>query len=196
VLVEGLVALVLLALTLGLLAGMVSFGRRVAEAGRGRDQVAQLANGVEVLGQWLAAAAPVTSRTQVGPGPVLFSGTSNRLTFVTLSKGDVQPAGLLAIAVASAPRGRNGQRGGLMFATSAVELGAQELPDLTPREVLIDHLTTARFSYFGSRVEGEPMRWYDEWNEAARLPRLVALRAGLQDAGTPPLDLTFRLYDE
>src|SRR3954465_11684034 len=100
VLLEALVALVLLSLTFGLLAGMLSFGQRITEAGRPRDRAAQFANGNDAMAEWIASAVPIREIRQSLPGPVLFDGRADRLSLVTLSTGDVQPGGLLAVTVA------------------------------------------------------------------------------------------------
>jgi hypothetical protein len=189
VLLEALVALVLLSLTLGLLAGMLSFGRRVTEAGRPRDRAAQFANGSDALAEWIASAVPIREIRQSMPGPVLFDGRTDQLTLVTLSTGDVQPAGLLAVTVAFSAAGA------MVFDTIPVPVGARRLPEISATQVLLDHVVSARFSYYGSPAEGMPEKWYDDWTAAIRLPRLIALRAGVQlDRRVRDVDLTYRVF--
>jgi general secretion pathway protein J len=39
--------------------------------------------------------------------------------------------------------------------------------------VLLDHVATVRFAYFGSSEPGEPASWQESWTNRARLPDLV-----------------------
>ncbi|MER2263866.1 hypothetical protein [Methylobacterium oxalidis] len=193
-LAEALVALLLLALTLGLAAGVFSFGRRISQAGHGRDVLAHTVAGSGALGGWLAAAAPIRTVTPAGPGPVLFEGRPDRLTFVTASRGDAQPAGLLAVTVGFNGRDRGGRTGSILFDVTPLAFGEALLPDQVARETLIAHVAGARFSYFGALTEGRPAAWHDDWTDATRLPQLVQLRANLDLGGrVEPLDLSFRV---
>ncbi|AWN43731.1 hypothetical protein [Methylobacterium durans] len=194
VIAEALVALLLLALTLGLAANVFSFGRRIAQAGQGRDVLARTVAGSGALGGWLAAAAPIRTVTPTGPGPVLFEGRPDRLTFVTASRGDVQPAGLLAVTVGFNGRDRDARTGSILFDVAPLAVGEALLPDQVAREPLIARVAAARFRYFGALAEDRPAAWYDDWTDATRLPELVQLRANLDLGGRiEPLDLSFRL---
>ena len=189
VLLDALLALVLVALTFGLVAGIVGFGHRVVEAGRTRDRIADLAGGGRALAEWIGDASALRPRVGERPGPVLFEGRSDRLSFVTLNTGDALPAGLLAVTVGHA----GGTQAGLLFEALPMALGESELPDMTARQLLVSHVLAARFRYFGVLTEGGAAGWHDEWTGVARLPLLVALRLEL-DLGrrTEPLALSFR----
>ncbi|WP_310353503.1 hypothetical protein [Methylobacterium sp. BE186] len=194
VIAEALVALLLLALTLGLSAGMFGFARRLSQAGHGRDVLAQTVAGGGALGGWLAAAAPIRPATPAGPGPVLFEGRPDRLTFVTASRGDVQPAGLLAVTVGFNGRDRGAPTGSILFDVAPLPVGASLLPDQVARQTLIARVAGARFGYFGALGEGRPAAWHDAWTDATRLPQLVRLRAEIDLGGrVEPLDLSFRV---
>jgi hypothetical protein len=189
VLLEALVVLVLLSMTLGLLASMLNFGRRVAERGGMRDRAVSLANGSDAIAAWLASAAPIREIRQGLPGPVLFEGRSDRVSFLSVSSGETQPSGLLAITFGFSSAGT------LVFDAMPMAVGERQLPDMTARQVLLDHVVSARLSYFGSPTEGAPEKWYDVWTASVRLPRLVALRAQVDlDRRVSEIDLNYRVF--
>ena len=92
---------------------------------------------------------------------------------------------------------RGGGAGTIVFGATPMTVGETLLPKVTARQILVARVVSARFSYFGSPAEGLPTKWYDEWTAAARLPRLVALRAGV-DLGrrTESVELAFRVFAE
>ncbi len=193
VILEALVTLVLVALTFGLVAGMVGFGHRLSEAGTSRDRLSALATGGAALEGWLAAASAARPRIDEERGPVLFEGRPDRLSLLTLNAGDPLPPGLLAVTVGFA----GGRDGALLFDATPLAPGDLRLPDMTARQALVSHVTAARFRYFGVPTESAAPRWYDEWTAASRLPRLVELRLTL-DLGhrIEPVTLAFRTRAE
>jgi hypothetical protein len=193
VILEALVTLVLVALTFGLVAGVIGFGHRVSEAGRSRDRLSALAGGGSALETWLASASALRPREGEGRGPVLFEGRSDRLSVLTLHGGDPLPPGLLAVTVGFS----GGRDGALLFDAAPMPPGDLRLPDMTARQTLVPHVAAARFRYFGEPIEGAPPRWHDEWTAATRLPRLIELRLNL-DLGhrVEPVTLAFRTRAE
>ena len=177
IVLEALVALILLVFTLGLVASMLSFGQRLAASGRARDEVAHIANGSNALAGWLASATPFRPEKQTGPGPVLFEGRADRLSFVTTSIGDAQPPSLLAITVGFASARKPDALGTIVFDAVPLGLGEAGLPDTVASTVLFGQVLSAQFSYFGSPQEGVAANWRPDWTGAARLPRLVSLQA-------------------
>lgn len=175
VLLEVLVGLVLLSLTLGLFALMLGFASRVAEAGRLRDRGAEIAIGAAAISGWLAGALPLVQPRATERPLVMFEGLNDRVSFVTLSNGDAQAGGILAITIARETSGAQGA-GALVFNSSLMSIGAAALPVQNGGEVLARGVSSAAFSYFGSLEERSPERWHDEWRNSERLPRLVNLR--------------------
>ncbi|MGO4737544.1 hypothetical protein AB4099_13430 [Bosea sp. 2KB_26] len=174
VLLEVLVGLVLLSLTLGLFALTLSFASRVAEAGRLRDRGAEIAVGAAAISGWLAGALPLVQPRATERPLVMFEGLADRVSFVTLSNGDAQAGGILAITIASENTGAQGA-GALVFGSALMSIGAAALSVQNTGEVLARGVVSATFSYFGSLEEGAPGRWHDEWKNSERLPRLVNL---------------------
>lgn len=196
VLVEALVALILISLILSLFALTLTFGRRIADAGRMRDRMTEVATGTAVLSGWLARARPITQPRPEGEPRILFEGLASRLSFTTLSNGDTQPGGILAVTINFEESGAQ-NTGTIIFDTSLVPVGTASLPVPNTGEILMRYVTSAKFSYFGSLQEGDPARWHDEWRDAPRLPRLIALRTNVRlNQRLETFDVTFRTFSE
>lgn len=193
VLAEALVALVLLGLTTALVVTGLAFGRRVNDAGRDRERLAQAASGFDSLADWLVRASPLVEISPLGEPLAIFDGTPKVLTFLTVNRGDALPGGLVAVRVML-------HDGRLLFEARTVPAGsAAGAPVTAPVTLttLVAGVDRASFLYFGSPSEGRPVQWYDEWQAAARLPRLVALRARVYLQRAPEeIDLTFRVRSE
>ena len=196
VLAEALVCVILIALTIALIGATLTFGRRVADAGREREQRVQVSTGVAVLADWLAQAVPLREIEAGGNGRVLFEGQASRLSFPTLSQGDAQPGGILTVTVSfAAPTGGTG---GLVFTATPLPLGMRSFSDAgSSQQLLVGNLVNAQFRYFGVPTDGEAPRWLERWTNATRMPDIVALSATLSLGPRPePLDLTFRVLSQ
>jgi general secretion pathway protein J len=190
VLMEALVALILLALMLGLFAATLGFGRRIASAGTARDHMAEIATGTEALATWLSAAVPARKLVVDGFSSVQFEGSIDGLAFNTLSNGDVLPGGLLAVAIAA--RG-----GSIAFEAAPLPVGQDRPVSRSEQRILLDRVASARFSYYGSPRSGAPARWYDEWRNAERMPRLVGLQTTMMLHGrVATMDFMFRVMSD
>ena len=99
---------------------MLTFGRRVSDAGRLRQHLGAWATGAGALAGWLAGA--VALREAARPdAKVLFDGGGRRPSFVAASQGDVQRGGLMAVTVAF-------EGGALVFDVAPIALGSVSLP--------------------------------------------------------------------
>jgi general secretion pathway protein J len=199
VLLEALVALILISMTLALFATSLNLGRRMIETGRVHDRAADVTTGLDAMAGWIASALPLKETRPNGEAITLFQGRPGGLSFLTLSNGDAQPGGMLAVTISFAGLGSSQRTGAVVF--DAVPLAVGQAAALATGgaqgQVLFANVASIQFSYFGSLMEGAPARWHDEWKDATRLPRLVALRAGLNTKGRPEVvDLTFRVFSE
>jgi hypothetical protein len=199
VLLEALVALILISMTLALFGASLTLGRRVVESGRVHDRAADVTTGLDAMAGWIASALPLKETRQNGEAITLFEGRMNGMSFLTLSNGDAQPGGMLAVTIGFAGPGSSRGTGVAVF--DAVPLAVGQAAALSTGgaqgQVLFANVVSLQFSYFGSLMEGTPARWHDEWKDATRLPRLVALRAGLNTKGRLEfVDLTFRIFSE
>ncbi len=94
-------------------------------------------------------------------------------------------------------------QGGLYEMTLAVEGGAERRLTVAHRQLrpalgvasgdrdvrpesLIDDVVAAEFAYFGSPTKRMEYGWYDEWQDAERLPSLVRVRVSTRTAGDWP----------
>ncbi len=194
VLAEALLCVILIALTVALVATTLTFGRRVADAGRGRERIAQMSTGVQALTGWLARAVSVQQIGAGGGRRVLFEGQAGRLSFLTLSQGDAQPGGILAVTVTFAGHATGGT-GALVFVAAPVPVGTLSPSAGLGEQVLIGHVVTGQFRYFGAPADGGAPQWLDRWTQASRLPDLVALHATLAlGPRHETVDLTFRVF--
>jgi general secretion pathway protein J len=194
ILLEALVSIILLSMVLVLFATTLTFARRVAAAGNGRDSISETSMGVNTISQWLASAVPARDIGSGGEGAARFDGRGSQLSFVTLSNGDTQPGGMLAVTVSLVPPIR-GQLGALAFSSSPVKIGASPVAlPVEQHQVLIGNVSGAEFRYFGAPNEGNIPAWHRAWANAARLPIAVGLRVATENKGrTEHFDLTFRI---
>lgn len=196
ILLEALVALVLLLVTIGLVASLLSFGQRVAGKAQARDAVVHMATGSRALEDWLVGASAFRPVANKIAGPVLFEGRSDRLSFVATSNGDVQAAGLLAVTVGFGGH-KAGALGAILFDAIPFGLGEATLPDQVAKTLLIGQVEAAQFSYFGATRPGVAPDWRDDWTAAAQLPQLVALDLSIAVGPRPErFRLTFRVRTE
>lgn len=178
VLLEVLVGLSLLALMLGLFALSLGLASKVAETGRARAEIVEAATGAALLSGALASALPLVQATAQGPGRVLFEGSQKQLSFLALSNGDVQAGGIRTISITIEEPGAR-RAGAVVFHSSLVPIGTLALKAGGRGEVIIRDIATARFSYFGSPGSAAPEEWREDWKNAERPPRIVALRGRL-----------------
>ncbi len=109
------------------------------------------------------------------------------MSFVTLSNGDVFPGGLLAITIAASDST-------VMFEAGIIAIGQDSAGREREREVLIDHITSAQFAYYGAFADGAPAQWHKEWNNAEVMPRAVRIRGTLLLSNrSETMNFTFRL---
>jgi hypothetical protein len=195
ILLEALVALILMTMTLLLFSGSLDFGRRSLQAGRTLDQFIESQAGLDALSAWLEMAIPITQPGADKPGQVLFDGRPNRLSFTTLSNGDLLPGGILWLALAVE---RSGRTNALVFESASLSPGRHApAGDSGQGQVLLRHVRDFELAYFGSRADGQPAAWYSEWRDADRLPRLVGLRATIDlGARTRRIDSVFSVRTE
>lgn len=59
-------------------------------------------------------------------------------------------------------------------------------------EILLDHIATLKFAYFGKTEDVDELQWRDEWRIADRLPSLIKVSIQLEDGSYWP-DMVFPL---
>jgi prepilin-type N-terminal cleavage/methylation domain-containing protein len=183
-LIEMLISILILALVTGMLLDGLrlvthSVGRETSRLDRS-SQIALVQNFVRAqLGdaQRIVLAAGLAARVD-------FTGEVDRLVFISPAPASVAFGGL--------------QRLGLVYKAGTSAAGGTIEADWQPyrdgsgaasavgNRVLLDHVNTAVFAYFGSTRADEPLEWHDEWREMSDLPLLVRLGVVFSDGRTMP----------
>lgn len=184
-LIELLVAITLFALLSVMLFGSLRFGIRATDQGTLRmERLAEIAAATNFLRNQLSDAQPLTKTDADGSQSVAFDGERTRLEFVGLPPAYLAPGGWHTLELVTESSGR--------FRQLAVRLRLVSAGDtpLAPAEargsVLLDHVKSVIFSYFGKDGNEETAQWHDEWQGAAYLPALVRLRISFDDGGQAP----------
>jgi general secretion pathway protein J len=185
-LLEMIVALVVLALVMGLLASGAQLLRGT------RDRLAQrseaLADVVLVtdLLQTRLGDAVALDMGPAGRTVAAFEGTADRLRFVALAPSIAPGEPLVAWQLGL------DATGGL--ALGRAELGADE-PDLavldadpaTERRRLAADVVALTLDYFGRKAGDAAATWHADWLDQPRLPRAVRLTLGYARLALPPI---------
>ena len=184
-LVELLIAITLFALLSVLLFGSLRFGIRATDQGTLRmDRVAEVAAATNFLRNQLSDAQPLTKTDADGAPSVAFDGKRNRLEFVGLPPAYLAPGGWHTLELVTEPSGRFRQLAVRLRLVSAGD--ASLAPSESRGSVLVGHVKSVAFSYFGKPGNEETAQWHDEWQDAAYLPALVRLRISFDDGGQAP----------
>jgi general secretion pathway protein J len=183
-LVEMLISILILALVTGMLLDALrlvthSVGRETSRLDRS-SQIALVQNFVRAqLGD---AQRIVLSAGSAAP--VDFTGEVDRLVFISPAPASVAFGGLQRLRLVC--------NAGTSAAGGTIEADWQPYRDgsgaalAVENRVLLDHVSTAVFAYFGSTRANEPLEWHDEWREMSDLPLLVRLAVVFSDGRTMP----------
>lgn len=190
-LVEMIVALVVLALIMGLLASgarlLRGTGDRLAAETAAMAEVSRV---VDLLQTRLGDAVAV----QIGPAGrqvAAFDGTPERLRFLVLALAIEPGSPLVAMEL-----GRD-EAGGLVLARAelaAAEPGFDPLeqPDRAQRRRLASGVSGLRLAYLGRKSGAAAPTWHDAWQDQGSLPLAVRLELAHQRLDLPPLIVPIR----
>jgi general secretion pathway protein J len=172
-LVELLVATTLLALLSMVLFGGLRFGARAWEAGGASiERTSETEAAQEVLRRTLVEAYAFRG-TGEGEQPA-FSGQADRIGFVAPMPRHAGSAGPGRYAV-----WLDGS-GNLSMAWEARRPERTlDAPFAGQPSVVLQHVATLRFSYFGAERAGQPGAWHDRW-ESPGLPLLIRIELGFE----------------
>ena len=183
-LVEMLISILILALITGMLLDGLrlvthSVGRETSRLDRS-SQIALVQNFVRAqLGdaqRIVLAAGPAA--------PVDFTGKVDRLVFVSPAPASVAFGGLQRLALVF--NAGTSAAGGTIEADWRPYRDGSGAASAVANRVLLDHVSAAVFSYFGSTRANEPLEWHDEWREMSDLPLLVRLAVVFSGGRTMP----------
>lgn len=189
-LVEIVVALAVVALTLGIAAGGLRLLGRSGE--RGAAVVARhdvLSRGIDVLRRDIERLERVVWKHGDTP-EFVFDGDADRLTFVAIEPAFPTEAGpyFLIYAVRQRPDGAVLTRERAPYRASVPDIRRLAGPDPV---AIIEGPYRLRFLYL-ERKEGR-QRWLPQWSDPQRLPELISLEvSGLAEGSAPMPPLVFR----
>ena len=176
-LIELLLALAILAVLTGFLAGGLSIGRRAFDADRASGVSGETDAAIQAISSLIASALPVPASTATAKSGIVFDGRQATLSFMGLSEGRALRGGPHMIRL---------RRSGVDLVVDVVGSAPEAAADaagLTPTRVIaLSGVRDIRFSYFGSTKPAEPPGWQAQWFRAERLPDLVSIQIDFEDA--------------
>lgn len=176
-LIELLLALAILAVLTGFLAGGLSIGRRAFDADRASGVSGETDAAIQAISSLIASALPVPASTANPKSGIVFDGRQATLSFMGLSEGRALRGGPHMIRL---------RRSGVDLVVDVVGSAPEAAADaagLTPTRVIaLSGVRDIRFSYFGSTKPAEPPGWQAQWFRSERLPDLVSIQIDFEDA--------------
>jgi general secretion pathway protein J len=175
-LIELLLALAILAVLTGFLAGGLSIGRRAFDADRSSEVRSETDVAIQAISSLIASALPVPASTANPKSGVVFDGRQETLSFVGLSEGRSLRGGPHLIRL---------RRSGMDLVVDVVGSAPETAGDAAAaptRVVALSGVRDIRFGYFGSvKPSGRP-GWQGQWFRAEHLPDLVSIQIDFEDA--------------
>jgi general secretion pathway protein J len=183
-LVEMLISILILALV----TGMLLDGLRLVthSVGRGTSRLDHSSQ-VALVQNFVRAQLGDAQRIVLVAGPaafVDFTGGVDRLVFISPAPASVAFGGLQRLALVF--NAGTSAAGGTIEADWQPYRDGSDAASAVESRVLLDHVNTAVFAYFGSTRADEPLEWHDEWREMSDLPLLVRLAVVFSDGRTMP----------
>jgi general secretion pathway protein J len=176
-LIELLLALAILAVLTGFLAGGLSIGRRAFDADRTSEISGETDAAVQAVSSLIATALPAPDTTANPKLGIMFEGHQETLMFVGLSEGRSLRGGQHMVRL---------RRSGADLAVDVLGSAPTKSGDAasqTPTRVLaLSGVRAIRFSYFGRVSDTAAQGWQAEWFRAERLPDLVSIQIDFEDA--------------
>lgn len=170
-LVELLVVITLLSLISVALLGGLRFGTRVWEAGSERsERTAEIEAAQSLLRRLLQQ----TIQLPVGRNESTFVGETERLQFTGPAPSQFGLGGLYLFELLT-ERGEDGEDLVLRWQLYRTENLDSPFEDNTDARILVEHVRSLEFGYYGSLSLNDRPDWYDAWDESEGLPSLVSI---------------------
>jgi general secretion pathway protein J len=186
-LIELLVAITLIALlTVGLYQAFGIGTRAASTVSANIERPEQLALAYDFMQRAFTAAEPLPTATASSPAAINFDGETQALSFVAVPPAYLAIGGFQLLHLGLEP-GRDGSR--LIVSWQGVARGPiAPQPAMLQPSILIDHVRSLAFAYFGVAGPKEKPAWLDRWSERDALPQLIRMRLTLAN-GTQAPDL-------
>ena len=192
-LLELLVSITIFALLMVVLIGALQLGTRQTGRLTGQvDRSQQVALVQTFLRAQLGAAQPLilpADQTRT----VQFDGQPHSVDFIAVAPESLPSGGLQVLSLALADGGAQGD-GQLVLGSRPLRQEADGPPAAARPTVLLDHVRTARFVYYGPPTPSDDPYWQTTWQNMAYLPLLVRLSITFVDGEQmPDLAIALRL---
>ena len=173
-LIEMLVAIALLALIVGMLAGSIQGSRNVLAFIERNNTASALLPAQSYLRSALAQTVPAQlSNATVDRTPVL-QGDAARVRFKTFYAPQGQIEGLYNVEVHLEPANARASMFDLVAIQTLLRPAGSDTAAPSRRAVLASNVRAVSFAYFGaSDAATQDWQWFQAWSSAERLPRLV-----------------------
>jgi general secretion pathway protein J len=181
-LLEVLIAMTLLGLIMMLLFGGLRLGTRAWETNSDRvEEISQIEISHQVIRRMLAQAYPLVDRDAIsdltdGRG-IEFAGEPESVAFAGLMPahlgGGFHRFQLLVDDDGGASR--------LVLRWRRITFGGDDDGAAGNEAILIERISSARFSYFGPAEDDDVADWHEAWDNPASLPALVRLEIDFPD---------------
>jgi general secretion pathway protein J len=170
---ELLISLAILAVILGLLAGSLGVLSRSWEANAERVETADMISRAADILRRDASGLQRVVAADGGRPRYLFTGTPDRLAFITLEPPYPTAAGPYFVSYSVTPGTQDAY---LIRARALYRHGMRDFPGATPANQvrLLEGPFRYRFSYAQRSVGRD--QWHDSWTDSTRLPALIRLQ--------------------
>ena len=187
-LVEVVLAMVLLSTMMLLIYAGLSFALRAWDAGdAGGRTVADRRIGENFLRRELTEIFPMRWKDPMQV-KLAFSGEAHRLRFVSTRPVGISQGGLALVNVEVEGDARRGERH-LVMRRAMPDDEAKDVAPLEQAEkpsILVMHVDSVTFSYFGSENDFSEPKWMENWSYPSRVPQMVRMSVRSADGTVLP----------
>lgn len=198
-LLETLIGLALTALISASLVGAIQTGSRMWQSSERLDAKQEQARLLQLAMTWLEFAIP--DSTMNAEPETLFSGASNRLSFVVAGQAGPKDGGFSRL-VLEAERSEScpGKTDLILRWADVSPVYGYPSGDSVSR-VLLDCMDSVRFNYYGTSPTDKIIAWKPSWRPSGTLPAIISLRArgrgeSLQFTARPAFAPAAKQYQE
>lgn len=198
-LLETLIGLTLTALISASLVGAIQTGSRMWMSSEKLDAEQEQARLLQLAMSWLEFAVPDNAMS--AEAETLFSGASDRLSFVVAGQTGPKDGGFSRLVLAAEKSETCQGQTALMLHWSDVTPVHGYPSGESVSRVLLDCMDSVRFNYYGTSSIDRSLSWKPAWRPSGTLPSIISLRASgdgkrLQFTSRPLFAPAARQYEE
>jgi general secretion pathway protein J len=184
-LIELLVVLALIGLlTVALFGGLRFSARATDRSGAAIDHASQLALAYGFLQSQLSNTQPFPATADPKDQEIIFSGTPDQLDLVTTAPSRLAVGGFFQLRLTTASN--NGQLRLIGEWLPLPRRASGSLETVLQPAVILEHLRSIRFAYFGATDVDDPAEWHDRWQAVSNLPKQIRVRVYFADGWQSP----------